>query len=60
MKAIEKKILMIEKAEVNVEKPNEANEPLQGKEEDKLKNSERDAKPKNELVPIEYFAINLM
>jgi hypothetical protein len=30
------------------------------KEEEKLQNSQRNAIQKNELVPIEYFAINLM
>jgi hypothetical protein len=54
MKIIENKIL--QKKEENKD-----SEPLeQGKEVDKLKNSDRDAIKKKEPVPIEYFAINLM
>ena len=47
MKIIERKMLQIEEPKVNME-------------EQELKNKERNAIQKNELVPIEYYAINLM
>jgi len=56
MKVIERQMLQIEEAKVVVEevKDNDRTEKV------KLENSENNAIQKNELVPIEYFAIDLM
>jgi hypothetical protein len=53
MKVIERQMLQIEEAKVEMKVPEQP-------EEVKLRDSERNAIPKNELVPIEYFAIDLM
>jgi hypothetical protein len=52
-------MLQIEEAKVNLGEKKNSIQPVEGKEEDKLKQSERDVISKKEPVPIEYFAINL-
>jgi hypothetical protein len=56
MKDIERYIL---ENKVKLEKDDSVNLEEE-KEGEHLKASEKDAKPKEDLVPIEYFAINLM
>ena len=60
MKIIESKILQNEEAKVILEQKKNPELPEEGKEEDKLMKSQRNDIQKDELVPIEYFAINLM
>jgi hypothetical protein len=53
-------MLQIEEAKVIGEELKDFEQPEEGKKEDKLQKSEINAIQKNELVPIEYFAIDLM
>ena len=59
MNDVERYIQDIKKNKATMEKKDSFNLE-ERKEGDNLKASEKDAKPKEDPVPIEYFAINLM
>ena len=53
-------MLHIDEAKVILKENKNSQIPEEKKDEDKLMKSERNPIHKNEVVPIEYFAINLM